>query len=68
MCGRYTQTRDLIDLQQRFGFAEPTEEQRATIVPRYNVAPTQMCCVVVQNAESRRELVQMKWGVTSILG
>jgi putative SOS response-associated peptidase YedK len=63
MCGRYTETKGLIDLQQRFAFAEPADEVRAQLVPRYNVAPTQMCPVVIQNTEGARELVLMKWGL-----
>jgi putative SOS response-associated peptidase YedK len=59
MCGRFTQhytssdIRDFLDL-----WGEPRNLQ-----PRYNIAPTTMVDVVRHDAEGRREMVSMRWGL-----
>ncbi len=58
MCGRYTETAELEDLRERFGFSVP--ETRLT--PRFNIAPGQYAPVVVyENGE--RVLKMMRWGL-----
>ncbi len=58
MCGRYTQTKDLVTLEIRFGFTAPAMQ----LCPRYNVAPMQHAPVLVNDAGERR-LKQMRWGL-----
>jgi putative SOS response-associated peptidase YedK len=58
MCGRYTQTKDLLTLEIRFGFTAPATQLNA----RYNVAPMQYAPVIV-NADGARRLQQMRWGL-----
>jgi len=58
MCGRYTQTASLKDLQARFGFAASGVEE---LKARYNLAPTQDAPVVVQ--EDARVLRLLRWGL-----
>ena len=59
MCGRYALTTPpevlaaLLHLQR----------MEYDLVPRYNIAPTQMVAVVRADAERRRELVPMRWGL-----
>ena len=58
MCGRYTQSKDLLTLEIRFGFTAP-----GTVVsPRYNVAPMQNAPVVVLEQGEKR-LRMMRWGL-----
>jgi putative SOS response-associated peptidase YedK len=57
MCGRFTLTSNLDDLQGRFGFvAGPLDD-----LPRYNVAPTQQVLAVVNDGQRRAEL--LRWGL-----
>jgi putative SOS response-associated peptidase YedK len=58
MCGRYSQTASLKDLQARFGFAAADV---AELAPRYNIAPTQDAPVVMQ--EDARALRLLRWGL-----
>ena len=57
MCGRFTITTKLDDLQARFGF----EPGNLEMPPRYNVAPTQEVLAVVHRGANRAEL--MRWGL-----
>jgi putative SOS response-associated peptidase YedK len=57
MCGRFTLTLDLPQLQQQLGLGEI----RATTIPRYNVAPSQPVAVVSDPEERAIELMQ--WGL-----
>ena len=56
MCGRYTQTKDLAVLSERFGLETGGPELR----PRYNLAPGQDAAVVMG---SPPRLVMMRWGL-----
>ena len=57
MCGRFTLTSNLDDLQGRFGFEVRNLYRR----PQYNIAPTQQVLTVVNDGERRAEL--MRWGL-----
>ena len=59
MCGRYTLTTDLKQVAKRFG-AEASDEV-SSIVPRYNIAPTQN--VIVVSDDGKRIIKQMRWGL-----
>jgi putative SOS response-associated peptidase YedK len=57
MCGRFTLTSNLDDLQGRFGFLAGQLDYR----PHYNVAPTQQVLAVVNDGQRRAEL--LRWGL-----
>jgi putative SOS response-associated peptidase YedK len=57
MCGRYSLTSNLDDLQARFDF----EARDLVHRPRYNVAPTQTVLAVVNDGRNRAEF--MRWGL-----
>lgn len=57
MCGRYSMTAKLSELQKRFGFKGGPE-----LPARYNIAPSQACPVVVAAGGNRR-LELMAWGL-----
>ena len=60
MCGRYTLSSKLDDLQGRFGFEARDLEYR----PRYNIAPTQQVMVVsVDSQFGNRQAELMRWGL-----
>ncbi len=61
MCGRYTQTRKLHDLVDRFGIEDPDFD----LAPRYNLAPSQDAPVVGVNPNTpdTRSLRLMRWGL-----
>ena len=56
MCGRYSLV-PTESLAARFDI----QQQQLTLVPRYNVAPSQSMPVVVRNSPNR--LVEMQWGL-----
>jgi putative SOS response-associated peptidase YedK len=57
MCGRFTLTVDIADLQDAFpGVALPDE-----LPPRYNIAPTQPVAVIANNGENMLEYY--RWGL-----
>ena len=58
MCGRYTLTSSLEDLQRRFGFLA----EDLAYEPNYNVAPTQGV-LTVANREGERRARYMRWGL-----
>jgi putative SOS response-associated peptidase YedK len=58
MCGRYTQTKPLKTIQSHFGPINTKFE----FFPSYNIAPSQMSPIVINQAE-QRELTGMKWGL-----
>jgi putative SOS response-associated peptidase YedK len=60
MCGRFTLTKNLKVIADRFSTPLPTDEL-ATIQPRYNIAPTQF--VIVVGDDGQRYMKQMKWGL-----
>jgi len=57
MCGRYSQGRKRIEVQERFGFGSSDIE----LQPRYNIAPGQNAPVVVGG--DTRKLKLMRWGL-----
>ena len=57
MCGRYTLTSNLNDLQGRFGF----EAGDLVQPPRYNIAPSQSVLAVVNQGRLQAEF--MRWGL-----
>lgn len=64
MCGRYTIRR--IDIFIRFGAMDPPpfetfDEKR--LVPRFNVAPSQMVPAIRLNSDDARSLGLVKWGL-----
>ncbi|MEE8465170.1 MAG: SOS response-associated peptidase [Dehalococcoidia bacterium] len=62
MCGRFTLTSNLDDLQGRFGFlSEFTDSQFFEHGPRYNIAPTQPVLTVTNDGQRRGEV--MRWGL-----
>ena len=58
MCGRYSLIIGMEQLVKRFGVKRGEME----LVPRYNVAPTQVMPVITGN-EGRRQLRMMQWGL-----
>ena len=58
MCGRFTLTVDQDELSERFGCPIIVPDYR----PRYNVAPSQIMPVVVDE-QGRNGLTMMKWGL-----
>jgi putative SOS response-associated peptidase YedK len=59
MCGRFTLTKNLKELAERFS-ASVSSESTPT-APRYNIAPTQN--VIVVSDDGQRHLQQMRWGL-----
>ena len=57
MCGRFTLTSNMDDLQGRFGF----EARDLVYRPSYNIAPTQLVLAVTNDGQRRAEL--MRWGL-----
>ncbi len=57
MCGRFTLTTGISELQGRFGFVM----DGAAPEPRYNIAPTQPVLAVVNDGVRRGEM--MRWGL-----
>lgn len=58
MCGRYTLTVSLSEIEARFGCPPSKIEWR----PRYNLAPSQQGLVVIR-ADKQNLLREMKWGL-----
>jgi putative SOS response-associated peptidase YedK len=61
MCGRYSLTRREAEIEERFGI-EQLLMDRADFKPRYNIAPTQLVPVIVDQ-DGQRVLAEMKWGL-----
>jgi putative SOS response-associated peptidase YedK len=59
MCGRFTLTRNLKELAERFSASVPSDATPTT--PRYNIAPTQN--VIVVSDDGQRRLQPMRWGL-----
>ncbi len=57
MCGRFTLTSNLDDLQGRFAFESKDLEYQ----PRYNIAPTQQVLAVTNDGQRRGEF--LRWGL-----
>lgn len=58
MCGRYTLRTPAKVLAQLFGV-----DDVPTILPRYNIAPTQDVLAVTLNDQHKRGFVQLRWGL-----
>ena len=58
MCGRFSLATNLSQIARRF----EVEESQIEWNPRFNIAPTQMTFVVVEDA-NKRSLVPMAWGL-----
>jgi len=62
MCGRFTLTSNLDEVQGRFGFlSEFTDSEFFEHGPRYNIAPTQPVLTVTNDGQRRGEV--MRWGL-----
>lgn len=59
MCGRFTQHYTWAEVHEFLDILGPPRNVQA----RYNVAPTTLVDVVKHDAEGRRELVKMRWGL-----
>ena len=60
MCGRFSQAKDLEELYDEFTFIdEPFDD---IIQPRYNIAPSQLSPVII-NEEGKNKLRMFKWGL-----
>src|SRR3954469_19554862 len=57
MCGRFTQTASPDELAVAFGLGAPP-----AVLPRYNVAPSQVVAVVGLKGDGRRSLAMLRWG------
>ena len=58
MCGRYTLAKPLKGIDSHFGPLHINLEYR----PSYNIAPSQLSPVVINNSD-QREMTAMKWGL-----
>ena len=58
MCGRYTLAKPLKGIKSHFGPLHINLEYR----PSYNIAPSQLSPVVINNSD-QREMTAMKWGL-----
>lgn len=63
MCGRFTLTKELREVAERFGVHYPRGFAGTGVVdrPRYNIAPTQNVIVIADDGS--RSMKQMKWGL-----
>jgi len=59
MCGRYALTTSPQMLADLLGI----HRLRSSLVPCYNIAPTQLVPAVRNDAEGERELVELHWGL-----
>ena len=60
MCGRFSQAKDLEELYDEFAFIdEPFDD---IIQPRYNIAPSQLSPVII-NEGGKNKLRMFKWGL-----
>ena len=58
MCGRFTQSKSLVEYQQRFGFSKG----QAGYAPRFNLAPGQEALAVLAGERGRRGEM-LRWGL-----
>lgn len=58
MCGRYTLSRSTKEVMERFA----VEQVALDLLPRYNIAPSQMVPAIV-TADDTRQLEEFKWGL-----
>ena len=63
MCGRFTLRTPLGLLVQQFLFESDAAPDLPELVPRYNVAPTQITPIVRRSATGGRELTLARWGL-----
>ncbi|MFP4104535.1 MAG: SOS response-associated peptidase [Phycisphaerae bacterium] len=60
MCGRYTLTVPIEQVEKLFDVDQATEQD---IPPRYNIAPTQNVPAVIENTDRKRQLRLFHWGL-----
>lgn len=60
MCGRFTITVSLDELMEMFDVQELTGDVR--LVPRFNIAPSQMIPAIIAH-EGKRRLGELRWGL-----
>lgn len=58
MCGRFTQTKSVPELRERF----KPDRVSAEVAPRYNIAPTDAVLAIVRGHEGR-VLGELRWGL-----
>jgi putative SOS response-associated peptidase YedK len=63
MCGRFTLRTPLGLLVQQFLFESDAVPELPGLVPRYNVAPTQITPIVRRSGSGGRELALARWGL-----
>jgi len=61
MCGRFSQAKDLEELQNEFPFIDKGFEN-LILSPRYNIAPSQLSPVII-NEDRMNKLKMYKWGL-----
>lgn len=61
MCGRYTLTKTLEEIQKEFGLIDEGFED-LVFQPRYNIAPSQQSPVVL-NEEGKMKIKMLRWGL-----
>jgi len=59
MCGRFTLTTDLDQVEERFSFRRTAD---ASFTPRYNIAPSQPVLAVIKDGDERRAGF-LRWGL-----
>ena len=60
MCGRFSQAKDLEELYDEFTFID--EPFDGILQPRYNIAPSQLSPVII-NENGSNKLKMFKWGL-----
>lgn len=62
MCGRYSLTRRETEIVERFGVEHLLADDDESLKPRFNIAPSQMVPVILDD-EGKRRLAVFKWGL-----
>lgn len=63
MCGRFTRLMSYRRLVEIYRITEPEIGPEPELPPQYNVAPSQAAPVVRLDAQGRRELAMLRWGL-----
>lgn len=64
MCGRYTLNKKSDVIAKRFNIAKMPKDLRQN----FNVAPSQVMPVIIEDESGKRRVEQMKWGIPRMLG
>lgn len=64
MCGRYTLNKKSGDIAKRFNVAKKPKSIREN----YNVAPSQVMPVIIQDKSGESRIEMMRWGIPRMLG